>query len=276
LKVVDSAYLNNTTDGAVASWSIDLQTLSSKKIQIKGDLILQNGLQLGTDAAVCAAAKAGTVRYSSGNMEFCNGTAWTSLSGVSMMPAGSRPFLYGYQIDRVEGQWYYKPAYQYAHSFGVDNQTLYGVVDRIVYGDKYGNYFQGLGGDNYGNGNNDYTRQYLVAFIKNTTASAINRNVNIWWAANPWAGGNYAGIAVNGTNFWSSTANSLGQQGAITLTFPANQTSVVVVKVGGYMWTTWNGYWNKSIIGYYGDCWNIAGTGLEFDYKRYEDFLANK
>jgi len=45
LKITDEAFLNNQFDGAVKSWRIDIQTLSSKKIQVKGDLIVDGSVQ---------------------------------------------------------------------------------------------------------------------------------------------------------------------------------------------------------------------------------------
>ena len=45
LKVTDEAFKNNQFDGAVQSWRIDIQTLSSKKIQVKGDLIVDGSVQ---------------------------------------------------------------------------------------------------------------------------------------------------------------------------------------------------------------------------------------
>ncbi|MSP92235.1 MAG: hypothetical protein EXR79_10610, partial [Myxococcales bacterium] len=47
LKVVDSEFMNNAADGAINKWSINLQTLSNKKIQVKGDLIVDGTLQVG-------------------------------------------------------------------------------------------------------------------------------------------------------------------------------------------------------------------------------------
>lgn len=35
------------------------------------------GVKVGTDAASCTAAKAGTLRYSGGVIQYCNGTIWT-------------------------------------------------------------------------------------------------------------------------------------------------------------------------------------------------------
>jgi subtilisin-like proprotein convertase family protein len=40
LKVVDTGFLNNAKDGQINSWSINIQTLSNKKVQVKGDLIV--------------------------------------------------------------------------------------------------------------------------------------------------------------------------------------------------------------------------------------------
>ncbi len=44
LKVTDEAFKNNQYDGALKSWRIDIQTLSSKKIQVKGDLIVDGSV----------------------------------------------------------------------------------------------------------------------------------------------------------------------------------------------------------------------------------------
>ena len=40
IKVVDSKFLNNGADGQLQKWSINVQTLSNKKVQVKGDLIV--------------------------------------------------------------------------------------------------------------------------------------------------------------------------------------------------------------------------------------------
>jgi subtilisin-like proprotein convertase family protein len=44
LKVIDASFLNNAADGQIQKWSINVQTLSNKKIQIKGDLIIDGKL----------------------------------------------------------------------------------------------------------------------------------------------------------------------------------------------------------------------------------------
>ena len=49
-----------------------------------------------------------------------------------------------------------------------------------------------------------------------------------------------------------------------------------MLKTGSYMWTQWNGYYNKTVIGFYNDSFNFASNGLEWDYDRYNQWLANK
>ena len=47
LQVIDVKFLNNTTDGQLTAWSINVQTLSDKKVQIKGDLFVGGSLAIG-------------------------------------------------------------------------------------------------------------------------------------------------------------------------------------------------------------------------------------
>jgi len=236
-------------DDGKFSWDVTIQTLSSKKVQIKGNLIVNGDITV-----------AGAINNQSYNMVF---------------PPGSRPFLYGINVDRCEGNWNYNPQYSYPHDVPIDNKALHAVAQHIVWGDVAGNIHFGQGGDNYGNGNNDYTRQFLVAFVKNTTAADITKQICFRTSSNPWGNGNYRGISVNKANTWSTTGNDLSGGDCPNVTFPKNQSSVVVLKAGTYMWTTWNGYWNKTIIGYYNDSWNLP-NGLEWDYARYYEWLQNK
>ncbi len=49
LKVVDTAFLNNTVDGAINSWSITSQTLSSKKIAVAGNMLVSGNATVTGD-----------------------------------------------------------------------------------------------------------------------------------------------------------------------------------------------------------------------------------
>jgi subtilisin-like proprotein convertase family protein len=81
LKVVDLGFLNNGTDGKITSWSVGIQTLSSKKVQIKGNLIVQSSAQVGNDTTPCTAANAGAIRFVGKSFEGCTGMAWMKFVG---------------------------------------------------------------------------------------------------------------------------------------------------------------------------------------------------
>ncbi len=53
------------------------------KLDVSGTLKIADG------GEVCAAGVAGGIRYNGGNLQYCNGTAWTSLSTGSGLPAGA-------------------------------------------------------------------------------------------------------------------------------------------------------------------------------------------
>ncbi len=56
LQVIDTAFKDNKSDGQVTSWSINVQTLSNKKIQVKGDLIVEGNLTVNGTSIVPAGA----------------------------------------------------------------------------------------------------------------------------------------------------------------------------------------------------------------------------
>ena len=269
LKVLDNAYcipqqpgnaaLCDTVkqlDGTIVTWSIKIKTLSNKKIAINGDTY-QGGTAYLKDVSV-----AGTLTV--------NGTAW-----YGHFPAGSRPLLYGWIEDHTESNWVYQPQYPYAHQLPLNNDALHMAVPHIVWGDTNGNFHEGHGGVNYGNGNNERSRQYLVALIKNPTTKDVTQQVCFNWSSHPWGDGNYASLSLNGSNLWSYTSNNLSTQ-CVNVTYPAGKSSALVLKSGTYMWTQWNGYYNKTVIGFYNNSFNFASNGLEWDYARYNDYLANK
>ncbi len=86
LQPVDLGYKDNKVDGAVKSWSIRIQTLSSKKVESKGVLVASQGVHFktwGKTPVVCNAAHAGFLYYESKSktMRYCNGASWESLAG---------------------------------------------------------------------------------------------------------------------------------------------------------------------------------------------------
>ncbi len=51
LNVIDDAFLNNKTDGAIVAWRIDIETLSNKKVQVNGEILAKGGFQFPIFAA---------------------------------------------------------------------------------------------------------------------------------------------------------------------------------------------------------------------------------
>ncbi|MFH0827319.1 MAG: hypothetical protein V1923_05510 [Candidatus Omnitrophota bacterium] len=74
---VGSAYQSESlADGELlVSGSIGIGTITPRsKLEIVG-----GGIQIDNDAAACDATKAGTIRYNSGVLEYCNSSSWSSL-----------------------------------------------------------------------------------------------------------------------------------------------------------------------------------------------------
>ena len=258
IQVIDGAFLNNGDDGEISKFCVNIQTLSNKKIRVGGNLIVDGDLSVG------------------GNLDI---KGKLTINGKAVhaghFPNGSAPFLYGWIEDHTSANWVYQPQYQYAHQVPIDNRNLHLVAQDIIYGDVYGNWERGHGGINYANQNNERSRQYVIAFIKNNNKSNTTKQICFRWSSHPWGDGNYASLALNKSNLWSYTSNNLSTQ-CVNVSFPAGKTSTLVLKTGTYMWTTWNGYYGKTVTGFYNDSFKLAGTGLEFDYERYQEWLENK
>ncbi|MBM4344894.1 MAG: hypothetical protein FJ100_16120 [Deltaproteobacteria bacterium] len=80
--------MNGTTDGDF-SWALHIQTLSSKKVQVKGNLLVDGSVKIGSDAADCTALNAGAIRWTGNVFQGCNGKVWTGLQGADGSSPGS-------------------------------------------------------------------------------------------------------------------------------------------------------------------------------------------
>ncbi|MEY3014369.1 MAG: hypothetical protein RIT45_3104 [Pseudomonadota bacterium] len=81
----DLCMVDAKSDGALADWSIEVTTVSNKKAQVLGDLIVKggiasdNGLLIGDATADCGATLSGRLRFAApGGLEICNGTDWVA------------------------------------------------------------------------------------------------------------------------------------------------------------------------------------------------------
>ncbi len=99
--VIDGKFLNNTTDGVIKSWCVNIQTLSNQKIKVQGDLWVTKKIQgngdtvdIGTvriDAGkgVCDAAHKGVLRGDAKKgLLTCDGAYWVSAMGQPPMFQG--------------------------------------------------------------------------------------------------------------------------------------------------------------------------------------------
>ena len=107
LQVMDTGFKDNETDGLINTWSIQVKTLSSKKVQVKGDLVIDGGIisaggivsaggngmsidaggnaeftgsvKVGGDDGECNEGKVGTLRYDvEYGLETCDGERWVA------------------------------------------------------------------------------------------------------------------------------------------------------------------------------------------------------
>ncbi|MBI5609500.1 MAG: hypothetical protein HY902_11530 [Deltaproteobacteria bacterium] len=82
IMVRDSLKNQSTANDGKYNWSIGIQTLSSQKIQVKGNLLVDGSVSVGKDTATCDAGKAGAIRWTGTILQLCNGSAWSSLLGA--------------------------------------------------------------------------------------------------------------------------------------------------------------------------------------------------
>ena len=81
LHIADGGFLNNLQDGEVSAFSIDIDTLSSKKVKASADLEVTGSVQVGQSDAPCDASRAGAVTFDvdSKALHVCDGQTWLRL-----------------------------------------------------------------------------------------------------------------------------------------------------------------------------------------------------
>ncbi len=213
LKVVDNVFnpATNPNDGQILSWAINVQTLSSKKIQIKGDLIVDGNVTVGGVNPLIWP----TYRYAvwstydqwSGNwfggdntslFGGINPSVWTDGNGVAKNLNPDKNFL----------------------------RTLFNKTGKIypnlnVYADTW-----------YNNSSTNGKMAAALFRVNNTTANDINWPITFFYTAyQSW--GEQASVTLNGAGSWQSS-NDCGAQcsATVNLLVPKNRVSTVVVIVG--------------------------------------------
>ncbi|MSP93107.1 MAG: hypothetical protein EXR79_15125, partial [Myxococcales bacterium] len=85
LKVVDSDFLNNAADGAINKWSLNLQTLSNKKIQVKGDLIVDGNILAASNLKLTGSLESSNASVQKFNRKY---TVLMSVRKTTLCPSG--------------------------------------------------------------------------------------------------------------------------------------------------------------------------------------------
>jgi subtilisin-like proprotein convertase family protein len=78
LLVIDTAFLTNNVDGKLNGWKIDIQTLSNKKVQVKGRLLVHGDIKVGSSKLACNAGTKGSIRWDTtlDGFQGCDGKEW--------------------------------------------------------------------------------------------------------------------------------------------------------------------------------------------------------
>ncbi|MCO4763413.1 MAG: hypothetical protein KC502_17990 [Myxococcales bacterium] len=271
LKVLDVAFcvvqiaenkplcpIGKGVDGWISDWSINMQYISNKKIGLNGNQEISGNQNVAGDLVV-------------------GGSLTVAKPWTYYFPKGSRPILYGYHEDHLNGSHMHDYRYDRAYQVPVDSRDSHRAVRHIMWADYAGNIRKMHGGDNYGNGSNDQSMAYMMVFVKNTSAKDITHKVCFYYSSRGTYS-NHGGIAINGpekkADVWVHGGNTLGST-CQNVVFPKSRSSAVTLKMGTYEWTPWNGYWGRCVIGFYNNTW-ILPAGLEWDYERYWKWMSGK
>ena len=278
LRVIDSAFLNNKADGAINSWSVNVQTLSNQKIQVKGhtlvtgDVKVSGSVKPGNSNAACTPALLGKLRFNGKEPQWCDGNSWASMGR-------SHQSTFRWQVWSTYGNngWY-----------GGNNSAVFGGIAPSTWSDSNGmayqvsskseilrTFFNRAGPAigtlknanvyseewNYDNTSQNSRQVGALFRVRNKTNSNINWKI-YWYRS---ARGNWserASIAINGQNVWNSGGSNYSPSSASShnITVPKNRTSTVIFIAascpdGGYM---------RSVhMAFYNNCLALP-NGLEF------------
>jgi subtilisin-like proprotein convertase family protein len=250
LTAVDSEFLNNTFDGAINSWSITSQTLSSKKIAVAGDLGVAGNLTAATINGLPASiytAKQATYRWCNFNTYQNSQEGWLMNNDAAMF-GGVTP-----------GNWTngnYTPA-----NLSADKEVLRTLFVNKGYCGKNCNMISKVRLQ-YSSTDGDI---YLAIFrIKNSNLTSTNWVPAFWYTSyDGWA--EQAAVTLNGTNVWTSGGGGGTYKATPTVTLPANRTSTVIFQVSGSANYDW-GYGvqiRKTVLAFYNDSL-VLPAGVEY------------
>lgn len=225
LKVIDSAFLNNTNDGEVKTWSVNMQTLSSNRIQIKGNLIVDGEITNAAldakvndkvDAKLAALTKVWPTlrwgRFSSydqnwGNWFYSNGAGYTLGVTPSNWTDGSARV---WSVSADKALW---------RSVLVNHQRVSPTM--VVMSESW-----------YEVGSTNGKVLVVLFRVKNATANAINWTP-AFFHTNYGSWGECSSATLNGQATWENCSNCYAGncQSQATFAVPANRTSSIMFAI---------------------------------------------
>jgi subtilisin-like proprotein convertase family protein len=215
IKVVDSKFLNNGVDGQVQSWSVNVQTLSNKKAQVKGDLIVDGNVVVGgKNIKDLLPTPWPTIRYrvfSTYDQACC----WMNDNKAENF-LGVNPSSWG---DGNAVAWSISPNKDLWRNFFTHEMKVFPNLN--VWAESW---------RNYSSTNSKHIA--VLMRIKNSTQNDINWAPAFYFTAyNDW--GNRSSITVNGAASWQYSGNCYSNNSANpTFSIPKNRTSSVIFIIG--------------------------------------------
>jgi hypothetical protein len=190
------------------NWSMGIQTLSSKKVQIKGNLIIDGNLSVnGQNGAMINNTMPATYRLARFHTHQHSTTSWL-LGNSAALYGGVNPSNWTDNNHLASNMSADKEVLR-----TIFNEKRYAGKNALVCSDVY-NMFSSTDG-----------AVCIALFrVKNTTGSAITWTPTFWYSAySGWS--EQASVAVNGANVWSN--GGYGNT-SLNLSIPANRTSTVI------------------------------------------------
>jgi hypothetical protein len=101
------------------------------KLDVTGTVSASDAIQLGTSALTCASSIGGALRYNAGNVEYCNGSAWSTMtSGTSTITGGGSATAVAYwnsatglTYDSTAGSGFYYDATNHRLGIGTNSPS---------------------------------------------------------------------------------------------------------------------------------------------------------
>lgn len=240
IHVIDHAFKDNQADGAINAWSINLHTLSDKKVQLNGDLVLTGKIISGGGAsgATYRWAKWSTYTQAHGTWFAGNNAALFGGVAPSTWSGNGRASQMSSTTSVLRALFVHK---------GPKIGTL---KDATVWSEEW-----------RGHSSNVSRHAAALFRVRNNTGGAITWKP--YWYATAYGGwGEVASIAINGSEVYQSGGDNRGPQTATNhdISIPASRTSTVIFVVGS---SSASSDMRSLFLSFYNNCLTLP-NGLEF------------